>query len=133
MADVDRYRDALEKITRRWLNSHESYRSDRNWPTEHAKNWHDGFVTGLATASIIAREALDPEGTAAYDDAMGGTDREWFELTGNCGHCGNPAEDCWCTDDDPCECGPHELRTQDIECVHCKGTGINRARPKAEV
>lgn len=36
-----------------------------------------------------------------------GTDREWFDATANCGHCGIQAAGCTCTSSDPCGCGPH--------------------------
>lgn len=48
--------------------------------------------------------------------ACQGTDQEWFEATGNCGHCGSPGHLCECTDKNPCGCGPHDqaLTTDEI-------------------
>lgn len=96
--------------------------------TEAGKHWHDGYITALATCSLIASEHLDPVAWAESEDeqriAVAGTDREWFEQTGNCGHCGNVGAYCVCTTDDPCGCGPHELATEPMPCGWCNGTGI---------
>lgn len=124
----DRLRKALERIQERSTRSSDSWRADRTYPTESAHEWHNGYVTCLSTHYLIAFEALDPAGWANHEEESGiaswGTDREWFERTGNCGHCGNPAEDCVCTPADPCGCGPHEVRTEARPCGWCKGTGL---------
>lgn len=97
--------------------------------TEYSKAWHDGYVTALATCSLIASEHLvsadewtsdhtEQNGLAAY-----GTDKQWFEKTGYCGHCGNLAGYCQCTPTDPCGCGPHEKSMDPLRCWVCAGTG----------
>lgn len=124
--EVERLRAALEKIADKSRRANESWYPGREFPTDAARHWHDGHVTALSSCAIIAHEALSPEQTQETDDtwlAASGTDREWFDRTGNCGHCGNVAEDCVCTDDDPCGCGPHEPRTWPKVCYRCDGTG----------
>lgn len=120
-------REALNRIRDKYRRSSESWRSDRNYPTDYSRAWHDGFVTALAECSLLAAEGLDPEAFEADRErsrqASWATDQEWFDLTGCCGHCGNPAEDCVCTEDDPCGCGPHEQRTWPKPCPWCDGTG----------
>lgn len=120
--------EALRKILDRRQRQSDSYRSGVEYPTEYSRAWHDGYTTAMAECSLLASEALDPAGWAEHEHVWKvssyGTDREWFELTGNCGHCGMAAEDCACTDDDPCQCGPHpERRTWPRDCFNCKGTG----------
>lgn len=126
-AERDRYKAALERILEKRRREEEFWHPGVQFPTEHAKDWHDGYVTALATVSLIAREALDPEAWAEDEEdqriASHGSDREWFERTGMCGHCGNVPEDCQCTPNDPCGCGPHELRTEPTPCWRCGGTG----------
>ena len=129
-AEVARLRTGLEKVQERhrlatWAPH------DETGATDFAKHWHDGFVTAMATVSLMAAEILDPGDYAAHEAAMAGTDREWFERTGCCGHCGNDARYCTCTADDPCGCGPHELCDDPLPCSWCGGTGEKR-RPKAE-
>jgi hypothetical protein len=118
---------AVERIQEKRRRQSNTYRSPRADIPPYGKGWHDGYVTALAEVSLIISEETDPEGWAEHladQQALGGTDREWFERTGCCGHCGNPAEDCLCTDDDPCQCGPHpERRTWPRDCGWCKGTG----------
>lgn len=125
--EVQRLRAALEKIRDKSRRSHDSWYPGRKFPTEYAEAWHNGFVSALASCSLIAGEALDPAAYAEEDEtwlAAQGTDREWFDRTGNCGHCGNLAEDCSCTPADPCDCGPHEPRTWPKTCYRCAGTGM---------
>lgn len=121
----DRLRAGLEKVQERHSLAETGY---GRHPTEAAKHWHDGLITALATCSLIAREHLDPVAWAEYEaqseTAAHGSDQEWFDQTGNCGHCGNVAAYCCCTPDDPCGCGPHELSTEPLQCSWCKGSGI---------
>jgi hypothetical protein len=124
--EVERLRRGLEKVQERYyLATWAPYGGD--WPTEYARAWHDGFVTAMATCSLIADEHLDPAAWAEHEEdqwvAAQGTDREWFERTGYCGHCGSRAEHCACTEDDPCSCGPHELSDRPLPCGWCDGTG----------
>jgi hypothetical protein len=131
-SEVERLRRGLRRIMER----HDNYDScgNRSNLPETGKAWGDGYVTALATVSLIAREFLDPEEWAKSEDHWRGasmdTDREWFDRTGHCGHCGNLAAYCRCTPDDPCGCGPHELATEPPPCHWCKGTGIG-LRPVA--
>lgn len=124
----DRYKAALERIQAKRRSEEEFWHQDRHFPTEASKNWHDGHITAMATISLICSEALDPVEWAEHQEqwslASHGTDREWFERTGMCGHCGNPGDECLCTPADPCGCGPHDLRTDPIPCIRCKGAGV---------
>jgi hypothetical protein len=128
MNDGEGLRAGFERILERRRRQSDTWRSGVEYPSEYGKGWHDGYTTAMAECALIAMKALDPEGFAEDEDrwsiASYGTDREWFEKTGCCGHCGNLAEDCVCTDDDPCECGPHlERRTWPRDCGWCDGTG----------
>lgn len=130
--EVTRLRAALERILAERHAQDASWRSGREFPNDYGRGWHDGYTTAMAHCSLIAREALDPEAWAEHEAewmlASHGSDREWFEKTGCCGHCGQPAEDCCCTDDDPCSCGPHpEKRTWPRDCAWCDGTGKREA------
>lgn len=124
--DRDRYRAALEKISGRWERNHQSWRP-RSSTIEHpGRPWADGFHTALATVHEEATAALDPDAHREYRktlDVGNGTDREWFEQTGNCGGCGNVANRCDCPPSDPCGCGPHELEPWPRKCYTCKGSG----------
>lgn len=128
LEDVARLRAALEKITEHWRRSSNAWRPGRAYPTAYSEAWHQGFHTALAEASLVASAALDPEGSKLNDElwsiANSVTDREWFERTGNCGHCGQLGGDCTCTPDDPCGCGPHEPRTWPVKCYACDGSGM---------
>lgn len=132
----DRYRAALERIAASRRAQSDSYRPGHEYPNDYGRGWHDGYTTAMASCSLIVSEALDPEGWAEHEalSKLGsfGTDREWFERTGCCGHCGQPAEDCCCTDDDPCACGPHpEKRSWPRDCSWCNGSG--KVAPRVEV
>lgn len=120
-------RDALKRLVARYERSSTGYRPGVQYPTKYADGWHNGFVTALAEASLIAREGLDPEGFAAEEEQWRAgftvSDREWLERTGCCGHCGMLAKFCTCPPDDPCDCGPHEISTDPAPCWHCGGTG----------
>jgi len=123
-ARAERAEAGLRAIEERRENS-----GHRNpYPTEAAKNWSDGYITALATCSLIAREHLDPVAWAEHEAEMQAasfaTDREWFERTGRCGHCGDLAGYCACTEEDPCGCGPHEPATEDLPCSWCQGSGV---------
>lgn len=124
----DRLRRGLELIMER----HELRENSSlgNHPTEYSRAWSDGYITALATCSLVAQEYLDPEGWAEHQEesaiAAHGTDVEWFLKTGNCGHCGNIAGYCACTEDDPCGCGPHEPATEPLRCWRCAGTGFSQ-------
>jgi hypothetical protein len=126
--DLARFRAALEKILDRWRRLSNAWRPRRTYPSPYGEGWHQGFHTALAELADIAGRALDPEGSALSDDlnsiVNSATDREWFEKTGNCGHCGQLGGDCICTPDDPCGCGPHEPRTWPVKCYTCDGTGM---------
>lgn len=133
----DRLRAALAAIEEKYRRSSDAWRPDRD-TTKYATDWHDGFHTALASMSLLAGRALDPENYERSDEmqrvASYGTDREWFDLTGCCGHCGSSDHDCVCTDDDPCGCGPHEPRTWPIPCYACLGSGVQEPRkPKVRV
>lgn len=121
-AEIERLRAGLTAVHMKWKRA-----SDYWHPRNGKGQWGQGFHTGLAECSLIATAVLDPEGTAVHDELMataaGGTDREWLEATGHCGHCGEAPEDCLCTDDDPCHCGPHEIRNWPKPCSWCKGSG----------
>ena len=126
--ELERLRAAAQTVLDR------SHREMNTWrpseePPGYSRSWRDGFITCLSTISLEMRRALDPELMAKRDEdsqiASWGTDQEWFDRTGNCGHCGNVAEDCVCTVDDPCQCGPHpDARTWPRPCGWCEGTGI---------
>lgn len=131
-AEVARLRAALQSIV------NQSERASNAWephvyPTEASKTWHEGYVTATAHFSLVAREALDPATWEADNGHMmlasHGSDREWFELTGNCGACGMPADWCTCTVDRPCGCGPHETAPWPRDCWRCAGTGKIQLRP----
>jgi hypothetical protein len=130
-SEVERLRRGLRRIMER----HDQYDSGGGNRTEYSKAWGDGYVTALATASLIAQEFLDPVEWEKSEGKLQGaaldSDREWFERTGNCGHCGNLGAYCCCTDNDPCGCGPHELATEPLPCRWCGGTGIGM-RPRTE-
>lgn len=120
--EIERLRRGLERVRERHALADDWASAGR---TEYSKAWHDGYITALATCSLIASEHLDPEAWAEDDRALNfATDKEWFERTGNCGHCGNVGRYCVCTEDDPCGCGPHELATEPMPCGWCRGTGI---------
>ena len=122
--EIARLRQGLERVKERHALA--------TWAWERGpgpgKDWHDGLVTAYATCSLIADEYLDPEGFAAHQEewrlGSQATDREWFKRTGRCGHCGNLAGYCVCTEDDPCGCGPHEPATEPLRCGWCRGTGF---------
>lgn len=125
-AEVDRLRNGLERILEKRRRQSSTWQ--RNDLPDYGRGWHDGYTTAMAECSLIATEATDPEGWAEHEEewraAGRENDRQWFERTGCCGHCGNPGEDCLCTDDDPCSCGPHEgRRTWPRDCGWCKGSG----------
>lgn len=126
MNELERLRRGFARIQEKRRRQSETWRPNDLPP--YGKGWHDGYVTAMAECSLIATEATDPDGWAKHEDewraAGRENDREWFERTGCCGHCGNPGEDCLCTHDDPCSCGPHEnRRTWPRDCGWCKGTG----------
>lgn len=130
-AEVVRLGKALEAIHQKWKSTHDAWHPDTKYASDAADSWHQGYVTALATTSIMARQALDPDAEDEWGkdvEAARGTDRMWFERTGNCGHCGLIAEDCDCRPDDPCGCGPHELRTVPRPCWRCKGSGWDHPR-----
>lgn len=120
--EIERLQAGLRKIRQK----RERYISPHDAGTP-ASEWSNGYGTALATVSLLVSEHLEPDDWAEHEADMaasGGTDREWFERTGNCGRCGNPAGYCGCTPDDPCGCGPHERATEDLACSWCKGTGV---------
>lgn len=123
----ERLRRGLELIMERHKLRENDY-GDR-YPTEYSRAWSDGYITALATCSLIAQEYLDPVAWAEHQEewelGSHGTDQEWFERTGHCGHCGNVAAYCACTSDDSCGCGPHELATEPLPCWRCNGTGFS--------
>lgn len=126
-AENDRLRKGLQKI-------HDEHGQRSVWekqgkhPTEYSKAWSDGYITALAHCSLIASEHLDPVAWAEHEESWRGaacdSDREWFERTGCCGHCGERADYCRCKPDDPCACGPHKLAAEDLPCRYCRGTGV---------
>lgn len=128
MSEHERLREAADRVLEKRRLETSTWRPDPR-PADHVgRGWRDGYITAMAEVTLILQRALDPDGMAEHVEqwqvASYGSDREWFDLTGNCGHCGNYAEDCLCTDDDPCECGPHlEKRTWPRDCGWCKGTG----------
>ena len=129
--ELDRLRNGLQTIRNEATRHREAW-ATAHQPTPLAKEWYNGYQTALASMSLIAFQHLDPAGWAENQAEwqLGATanDREWFEHTGNCGHCGNPAGYCQC--DGNCGCGPHEPATTPLPCGHCKGTGIS-IHPKA--
>lgn len=124
-AEVTRLRRGLEKVQERHSLA-DDWRSGHR--TDFAKHWHDGYITALATCALIADEHLDPEAWAEHQEewqaGSHASDAEWFERTGNCGHCGNVGAYCVCTPEDACGCGPHELATEPLPCGWCNGTGV---------
>lgn len=127
-AEVTRLRAGFARIQEKRRRQSDTWRPTKGTLSDYGDGWHQGYVTAMAECSLIATEATDPEGWAEHQEewkaGVRATDREWFERTGCCGHCGNPADDCLCTDDDPCACGPHpERRTWPRDCGWCKGTG----------
>jgi hypothetical protein len=131
-SEVERLRRGLRRV----MDRHDKYQSRGPYPTEYSKAHGDGYVTALATCSLIAQEFLDPEewekSEAEWRGASMDTDREWFDRTGRCGHCGNLGAYCCCTAEDPCGCGPHELATEPLPCYWCGGTGIGMRPPTGE-
>ncbi len=128
MTEAERLRAGMERILEKRRLQSDTWRSDPRPQGHPGRSWHDGYTTAMAEVALIAMEAMDPEGWAEHEKqwklGSHGTDREWFEATGNCGHCGNMAEDCLCSDADPCGCGPHpERRTWPRPCGWCRGTG----------
>lgn len=94
---------ALQRI--RAEHGRNPWHPDRTFPTEAAKNWHDGHISTLASHSLIAFEALDPEGWAEHEatmEAASGSDADWYQATGNCGLCAVVASACEC--DGKCGC-----------------------------
>lgn len=104
-AEIERLRAALEEISADHARQTATWQH-RNFPTESASRWHDGYVTACATHAIKAKAALDPE-AAEEDECMWrlgaeGTDADWFKATGHCGSCGDVGSNCGC--DGKCGC-----------------------------
>jgi hypothetical protein len=102
--ETERLRAALEDVG--GIHGKNAWNPDSKWPTELAREWHNGYITCAATVSIKARAALDPA-QAAEDDALWragshDTDSEWWARTGHCGSCGTVASSCDC--DGTCGC-----------------------------
>lgn len=127
LAENARLRAALQRIRDDSHRQHAEYEPDQRGATDLGKSWHDGYCTATSHYSLLAFEALDPAAYAEHEQRCVGacqdSDREWFARTGNCGHCGNIAERCDCTPDDPCGCGPHEVKPWPRECWVCRGSG----------
>jgi hypothetical protein len=103
---------ALQKI--RDEHGRNPWNPDTVFPTEAAKNWHDGHISTLASHSLIAFEALDPEGWAEHEkdmEAATGDDGDWYRRTGNCGACAVVASACECEG----KCGCWELHGPPLE------------------
>lgn len=134
MGDPEDMRAALQRIIDDCVSRGDAYRNDRN-QTDYGKAWGDGYGTALAHCSLIARKALDPEASEEADRMMSESgwlnDQEWFRKTGNCGHCGVVASHCICSDDDPCQCGPHEPSAWPLPCWACHGAGTQDPRRKS--
>lgn len=100
----DRYQAVLQQILDE--QNANQYRPDRDFPTEQAKHWHDGYVTYQARIALLARRALDPAGAAAADRleeaAAVGSDADWYQATGHCGTCARVGDACSC--DGKCGC-----------------------------
>jgi hypothetical protein len=104
MTEVERLRAGLQFIADD--HARNRWHPDTTYPTELSREWHNGYITCAAHHAIEAKKYLDPEG-AAEDDAMWrlghqGTDAEWWQKTGHCGHCGLIGSSCDCEGE--CEC-----------------------------
>lgn len=88
---------------------------DTTFPTEFAKNWHDGYISALAHFAIMTQPIVDPEGFAKTEHltqvAAQGSDEDWWRATGNCGRCAVVASACECEG----ECGCWEAHGPPLE------------------
>ena len=104
LAEVERLRAGLTWVVAEHGRNH--WHPDTKFPTEAAKNWHDGYITASAHFAIEGRKFLDPvqaaEDAETWRVGSHGTDAEWWDRTGHCGHCGLVASSCEC--DGECGC-----------------------------
>lgn len=102
--ETARLREALQRV--REEHGRNRWHPDTSFPTDAAKEWHNGYICAAAHFSLIASGALDPEGLAEQEHlneiAAHGSDVDWYKATGHCGRCSLVASCCECMGE--CDC-----------------------------